>query len=114
MLRDTLIANGVPEESIELIPEEAHAVQRALEMAKQDDLLLVFADAISRTWKQIQSFQPEGFEPTDSESETESTPDFGAFGGFEDGNLGELDFESEVELIRDSRGVRVAVAEETD
>ncbi|HJM38505.1 MAG TPA: cyanophycin synthetase [Planctomycetota bacterium] len=114
MLRDALIANGVSEDSIELIPEEQNAVQRSLEMAEQDDLLLIFVDAISRTWKQIQDFQPEGMESSGSNPKSEAATEFGSFGGFEQGNLGGMDFETEVELIRDSRGVRVAVAEETD
>ncbi len=59
-----LIEHGVPESAIEQIPDEQHAVDAALRMAQAGDLVLVFADALTRTWKQIIRFQPEGATPT--------------------------------------------------
>ena len=58
IMRDTLIASGVPQSRISLIPEEPAAVDAALRMARAGDLVLVFGDAITRTWKQIVHFQP--------------------------------------------------------
>jgi cyanophycin synthetase len=58
MLRDALIKAGVPAEKIEVIPDEVTAVDHVLTMARPGDLLLVFADAITRTWKQVISFHP--------------------------------------------------------
>jgi len=53
ILRDALLANGFAEENITVIPDEQAAIEAALRMARRGDLLLVFADAISRSWKQI-------------------------------------------------------------
>jgi cyanophycin synthetase len=59
MLRDALLNAGVPAEKIEVIPDEVTAVDHVLKMGRPGDLLLVFADAITRTWKQVISFHPE-------------------------------------------------------
>jgi cyanophycin synthetase len=54
-----LLEAGVPEAAISVIPDEQEAVDAALRMAGPGDLLLVFADALARTWKQITKFQPD-------------------------------------------------------
>ncbi|MBN8480030.1 MAG: cyanophycin synthetase [Xanthomonadales bacterium] len=51
---------GVPAEAISIIPDEQEAIDGALRMARSGDLLLVFADALVRSWKQIIKFRPEG------------------------------------------------------
>jgi cyanophycin synthetase len=58
-----LKAKGVSEAAIEVIPDEQLAVDAALRMAVHGDLVLVFADALTRTWKQITKFQPTGEAP---------------------------------------------------
>src|SRR3954463_11954845 len=58
LLREALLANGVPAEQILVIPEEQAAVDTALREAEPGDLLLIFGDAITRTWKQVIQFQP--------------------------------------------------------
>jgi cyanophycin synthetase len=50
---------GVAERSIEIIPDEQEAVAAALRMGRAGDLLLVFADALTRSWKQVVKFKPE-------------------------------------------------------
>jgi cyanophycin synthetase len=55
-----LKAQGVPEEAISIIPDEQEAIDAALRMGQPGDLLLVFADALTRSWKQIIRFQAEG------------------------------------------------------
>lgn len=55
-----LRAAGVPAESIEQIPDEQDAVAAALQMARTGDLLLIFADEVTRSWKQIVHFRPDG------------------------------------------------------
>ena len=55
-----LLALGVPEAAISIIPDEQQAVEAALRMGQAGDLVLVFADALARSWKQIIHFQPEG------------------------------------------------------
>jgi cyanophycin synthetase len=59
MLRETLLAHGVPASQIEIIPDEVSATDRALRVAQAGDLILVFGDQITRTWKQIIHFRPE-------------------------------------------------------
>jgi cyanophycin synthetase len=58
-----LQAAGVAETAIEQIPDEQQAIDAALRMGRPGDLLLVFADALARSWKQITKFAPEGAEP---------------------------------------------------
>jgi cyanophycin synthetase len=55
-----LAAKGVPESAISIIPDEQEAIEAALRMGRPGDLLLVFADALVRSWKQIIKFRPEG------------------------------------------------------
>jgi cyanophycin synthetase len=99
ILRQALLDAGVPEEQIELIPDEASAVDSALHMARTGDLVLLFVDAINRSWKQVIEFKPDSV-PAPARSVDRSpppadlpvTPD-----------LGDLD-----SLVRDERGVRLA------
>ena len=51
---------GVAKEAISIIPDEQEAIDAALRMGQPGDLLLVFADALTRSWKQITKFQPAG------------------------------------------------------
>jgi len=112
MLRETLLAEGVPAEAIELIPEEVRAVQHGLESSRRDDLLLVFADSIGRTWKQIQEFQSDEATEHEGASNTPHAVDLSDF--LDSSGLKELGLDGEMELVRDERGVRVAVVEEAD
>ncbi len=54
---------GVAEDAISQIPDEQQAVDAALRMGRPGDLVLVFADALTRTWKQIVRFNPDGEMP---------------------------------------------------
>jgi cyanophycin synthetase len=98
MLRETLLDEGVDADAIQVIPDEFTAVASALRMAEPGDLLVLFADQLARTWKQIVDFE--------SDSEVASkpiavpvrvpmpdAPDF------------DVDLR---DLIRDERGVRLA------
>jgi cyanophycin synthetase len=58
MLRDALVAHGVPPEQIKVLPDEQEATATALAEARANDLLLIFGDAVARTWEQIISFRP--------------------------------------------------------
>ena len=58
-----LQAAGVAEAAIEQIPDEQQAIDAALRMGRPGDLLLVFADALARSWKQITKFTPDGAVP---------------------------------------------------
>ena len=59
LLRDALLAAGVAAEQILVIPDEQMATDTALREAQPGDLLLIFGDAITRSWKQVIQFRPE-------------------------------------------------------
>ena len=54
---------GVPAAAIEQIPDEQQAIDAALRMGRPGDLLLVFADQLARSWKQVTKFRPDGAPP---------------------------------------------------
>ncbi len=58
-----LEAAGIAVDAISIVPDEQQAVDAALHMGQTGDLLVVFADALARTWKQITKFTPEGMAP---------------------------------------------------
>ena len=64
-LAATLRAEGISEDAIRVIPSEVEAVDQALRMAEQDDLLLIFGDQIDRTWKQITQFRTDATPASD-------------------------------------------------
>ena len=102
LLRASLLEHGVPEDRIEVIPDEREAMDRALEVAGPGDLVLFFADAVARGWKQITEFVP-GVRSAMPEVTTPSVeaPSRRA-------PAVPLEVAVEGELIRDERGVRLA------
>src|SRR5207253_1383604 len=46
--------------AVSVIPDEQEAITAALNMGEPGDLLLIFADALARSWKQITKFKPAG------------------------------------------------------
>ena len=63
IIATALRANGVVDAAITIIPDEQLAIDAALRMGQPGDLVLVFADALARSWKQITKFQPDGDMP---------------------------------------------------
>lgn len=102
MLRDALIANGVPADQISVIPEEEAAVAAALGEATAGDLLLVFGDSIARTWEQIVTFRPV---ETERRAIRRTHPVNGAA---TNGGTNAYDGRASRAFVRDLRGVRVA------
>jgi cyanophycin synthetase len=100
LLRKGLLENGVSETAIEIIEEEEDANNAALNMARAGDLLLVLADNVARSWKQIIYFKPGDDVLADAPPATaiEIPQEF----------FGEFEFDEDMELIRDERGVRIA------
>ncbi len=98
MLEDHLKAAGVPDDQIEVIPDEQEAVAAALAQAGQDDLLLVLGDAIDRTWRQITEFHPDGELPRRPPTPKPQPVPVA---------LPALDLGGQ-ELVRDERGVHLA------
>jgi len=100
LLRRGLIEGGVDEDRIEIIESEEEANEAALAMARGGDLVLILADQVTRSWKQIIYFQPgEDVVSEDSERPMVEIPE--EF-------LGGFSLEEDLELIRDERGVRIA------
>jgi cyanophycin synthetase len=60
MIAAVLREQGVADSAITIIPDEQQAIAAALRMGQLGDLVLVFADALTRSWKQVIKFKPEG------------------------------------------------------
>lgn len=106
MLEDELLAAGFPRENLQRIADEQTAIDTALRMARRGDLLLLFADKISRTWKQVIYFKPEasgegGSAPPPALGSSSALPPLTTTGGGD----GLLDGAT---VIEDARGVRLA------
>ena len=109
-----LRAAGVPESAISIIPDEREAIEAALHMGDAGDLLLVFADALVRSWKQITKFKPRvpQYAPVPLQAHAARAPAEAARASTIDAAANDtvgasLDFNLEG-LIRDERGVRLA------
>jgi cyanophycin synthetase len=98
LLREGLLAAGVADDAIVIEPEEQKAVERALEMCHPGDLCLVFADKVSRTWKQVIYHGGRPAEPAAASNVTPIVDDGSAPMGLPSGMV----------LQRDSRGVFLA------
>ena len=110
-----LEAQGVPANSISIIPDEQEAIEAAMRMGRQGDLVLVFADALTRSWKQITKFDSgraagdaparRGTAQRDAESMVPSAEQLLRPGEAATASSATLDLEG---LIRDERGIRLA------
>jgi len=99
MLKNVLLEKGIEPGRIEVVPDEQEATSRALQIAEPGDLILVLADGIKRTWKQIIYFNSEakiegGTTKPAITIELPETDDF--------------KFDDDLEIISDERGVRIA------
>ncbi|MCC7055430.1 MAG: cyanophycin synthetase [Gemmatimonadaceae bacterium] len=59
MLEATLLSHGISQDRVEVIVDEQAAIDTALRHAQPGDLVLIFADALARGWKQITQFKPD-------------------------------------------------------
>jgi len=103
-----LRAAGVAEQAISVIPDEQDAIAAALNMGQPGDLLLIFADALVRSWKQITKFRPAGAAPVSAPVPTASAEHStlaSAQSRLSEGPAPTFSLEG---LIRDERGVRYA------
>ncbi len=99
MLKNKLLEDGVEADCIEVIPDEQEAIGRALQMAESGDLVLVLADNIKRSWKQIIYFNS-GAKAEEGNNSTTVKAELPSVEGFS--------FDEETEIISDERGVRIA------
>ena len=111
LLRDTLLAAGIADERITLVPDEQEAIDTALRMARINDLVLLFADALARSWKQVVHFRVDG-----QDDAAADTPDNVAPATMlqpppalpqQDSRADRL-LGDDVVIVRDERGVHIA------
>lgn len=112
MLATTLQEEGIASEQIHIIPEEVKATHAALNACTEGDLLLIFGDHITRTWKQIIYFGGQHPQKGSQGSGSNQT-------GLQ--KLSEMNQHSDVDtrlegmtLVKDARGVRIARQADND
>ena len=122
LIRDTLLASGIAADRIRVIPDEQAAIDAALQLGQQGDLVLLFADALARSWKQVVHFRTP--HSTDTQLARDTAP--GAESGWVgmastpsatnaveesatgDGSAARSTFGDDVVIVRDERGVHIA------
>ncbi|MBK9066606.1 MAG: cyanophycin synthetase [Gemmatimonadetes bacterium] len=104
LLRDALLAHGVPAAQVACVPEETEAIEAALRWGQPGDVLLIFVDQITRSWKQVVQFQPDAApRPEPSRPAYVEAPP-----------LAEPVLLDSDQVVRDARGVRLAREERDD
>jgi cyanophycin synthetase len=99
---------GVPRDAISVIPDEQEAIEAALRMGESGDLILIFADALARSWKQITKFKS-----SKGPQETEATKSNGIGAPVQRETAAQPEVEpvpaySLEGVIRDERGIHMA------
>jgi len=103
LLVAALKAAGVQESQIYAIPDEVEAINKGLELASTDDLLMVFGDAITRCWKQIINFNGDN----KAKKEAEITPLQTVVSMLDSNEDDTFVLETGMKIVSDDRGVRV-------
>ncbi len=101
ILSSALQAAGVLANDISVIPDEQKATDAALRMGRPGDLLLIFADALVRSWKQIVKFRPEGAPEVRVDTSASPPAPTVIDPGFDEASFADLG-----DVVRDERGVR--------
>ena len=114
ILKEALIEAGISADNIEIIESEKEAVDAALNMAEEGDLVVIFADKLKRTWKQIIYFnKDQGFDSKDKKLEKQEM--FSASVIAQDHSLSEeISQVIKAGIISDDSGVRVVYHEENN
>lgn len=95
-------------EQLQVIASEVDAIESALEMAEEGDLLLIFGDDITRCWKQILNFNEENQKSSNNKNKDVSASSNVIL------DDDEKEFLNSLSLIKDEKGVRLAREEEND
>lgn len=103
-----LQAAGVRADAITVIPDEQAAIDAALHMAAPGDLVLIFADVLVRSWKQIIKFKPAGTGESHSGAPAAAHVSVAGDGAHDGSAEPPPPVHSLEGLIRDERGVRYA------
>jgi cyanophycin synthetase len=99
MLKNKLLEEGISADRIDVVPDEQEATSKALQMAAQGDLVLVLADNVKRSWKQIIYFNSEAKSDDVAKKSTVT---------IELPQTDDFSFDDDIEIISDERGVRIA------
>ncbi|MEM7503252.1 MAG: cyanophycin synthetase [Pseudomonadota bacterium] len=99
MLKNKLLEEGIEPDRIQVVTDEQEATTCALESAAAGDLILVLADNIKRSWKQIIYFNSEAHTDEISKKPAVSVamPETDGF-----------TLDESLQIISDERGVRIA------
>jgi cyanophycin synthetase len=104
LLKQGLVANGVQASAVEVIEDEQQANEHALRSAKAGDLVVIFADQIARTWKQIIYFKPDASVTRDSGERARAS----AAPVVRLDDSADFVADDSVEILQDDRGVYIA------
>jgi cyanophycin synthetase len=112
LIKRTLMAAGVKESQIEVIPSEESGVEAGLNSCHPGDLLIVLGDDITRCWKQIVHFNNASDVP--EEGNSAPSPDYPEklFAPVEN----KFELQEGQRIVQDERGVHIVVErdEESD
>lgn len=118
MMRRVLEAEGVDKGAIEVIPDEQEAIDYSLRASEEGDLVVIFGDDISRSWKQIVQFDPTEEKPTNGMALGEKTNGEAAQQPVQTATIAveeeSFQLQEGQRLVRDARGVRLVQDEEAD
>ena len=104
--QEALVEHGVDADRIEVVPDEEQAVDAALRLGQPGDLVVLFGDALRRTWNQIVNFQSGGeAEVLHSDTAPPAVP-------VQLPELPEYVYDTGQSIVRDERGVRLAREQE--
>ncbi len=105
LMRQYLLELGVTDEHISVIPDEEPAIDHALAMAEEGDLIVITADDLQRSWKQIINLN------SDKAEDKKTIPGTKVF-------IPESEkryvLDQDEQIIIDERGVRLASSEPED
>lgn len=102
LIRDAIHQAGIDDTRLSIIPDEQQAIDAVLRLARPGDLVLVFADAIARSWKQVVHFKPDLPAVPLIDTALEPPPVVVA------PEFTEPLFSDDMAVVRDERGVRLA------
>ena len=105
LIRSYLLELGIEDENISVFDDEEPAVDHALNMAEEGDLLVITADDLQRTWKQIINLNSD---------KTEDKKTIPGTKVFVPDRAKRYVLDQDEELIIDERGVRLARSEPED
>jgi cyanophycin synthetase len=105
MMAEELDKVGYPSSQVEIVPDEQAAIDLALRTSRRGDLLVVFADKVSRSWKQVIYFKPHPDEKAPSAPPPAPSQPLATLSDLDASGDGLL---ASAAVIQDERGVRLA------